>query len=370
MKKTCLHLLWSGNVGGVEILCREYAAYTKNNNVFAFIHAGGTIADELANRGVSIAWLDKSKWDIPGMVKGVLELCDLYHVNVVVEHHSAPSILICLMIVKHLRPDIQIVTYAHCNAADMIRDNDKKRRWIYKGIIQWAFCQSDQVIAISESVKASLQKLLSTPEHKIKTIYNGVEISKYHRENSKGQSPLQVIYVGRLIPEKGVETTLRALTLVPYEIPYQFHIVGDGIERERLEAFARKHMSADRVFFWGTRSDIPEMLSRADVFVHMPDWEEGFGITIVEAMASGLLCICSNNGAIPEIISDGANGILIEKGNAVQLAGVLTSVLRNQYPGTERIRAQAAKDAQLFSVEAFARNLDAAINMLGDGDED
>lgn len=63
----------------------------------------------------------------------------------------------------------------------------------------------------------------------------------------------------------------------------------------------------------GTRYNIPELLNDADIFIHMPEWEEGFGITIIEAMAAGVICVCSNNGAISEIINNKKMDIWLRK---------------------------------------------------------
>ena len=364
MSTVCLHLLWSGEVGGIETLCKEYALHSQNKNLFVFLRSGGEIADEIERLGFRVIRLYKTKKFFWNAIRQLLRICDAAGVGTIVEHHSVPLALLCVMLVKRFRPAIQFVAYAHCNAAIMIRGNDIKRRWIYRKIIQLAFQKADAVVAISNSVKESLQKALATPEHKIKTIYNGVDVKKYQQKARERQTCTKMIYVGRLSPEKGVETILKALVNISNEVPYRFEIVGDGSERERLEAFVREHSLSDRVYFWGTRSDIPEILNQADIFVHMPNCDEGFGITIVEAMASGLLCICAKKGAIPELIRDGENGILVDSADPGQLAEVLMCVLQNQYPMIDSIRKQAVATAQTFSVDKFAENLDTVINKL------
>lgn len=168
--------------------------------------------------------------------------------------------------------------------------------------------------------------------------------------------------MGRLSPEKGVQTILKALTLLPDTLNYNFCVAGDGVERQHLQTFAEENGLSDKVSFLGTRADVSELLYQSDIFIHMPNWEEGFGLTIVEAMASGLICICSNSGAIPEIIRDGENGILVEKGNAGNLAEVLTRVMQDQYPMTDAIRKRALATAQTFSIVKFAQELDATLS--------
>ena len=114
----------------------------------------------------------------------------------------------------------------------------------------------------------------------------------------------------------------------------------------------------DQVDFLGTRSDVPELLAGADVFIHLPDCAEGFGIAVVEAMASGLICVCNDRGALPEIVEDGVSGLIVKSGDSV------TERLRSLIPGSaqwERIRRGAVEAAQKFSIETFAVKLDALI---------
>ena len=105
----------------------------------------------------------------------------------------------------------------------------------------------------------------------------------------------------------------------------------------------------------GTRSDVPELLAGADVFIHLPDCAEGFGIAVVEALASGLICVCNDRGALPEIVEDGVSGLIVKSGDSV------TERLRSLIPGSaqwERIRRGAVEAAQKFSIETFAAKLD------------
>lgn len=368
MAKSCLHLLWSGGVGGIEILCKEYAIQSKNNNIFVFFCSGGEIADEIENHGFPVVRLNVTKRNLFKAVKQLLQICDSAAVGTIVEHHSAPLALLCAMLVKRFRPSVKLVTYAHCNAAYMVRKQDRKRYWLYKNVIRKVFRYADLVIAISNSVKESLINELGIPENKIKKIYNGVNLARFRVSEKKEQAETRIIFVGRLIPEKGVQTILQALTLLPDTLNYNFCVAGDGVERQHLQTFAEENGLSDKVSFLGTRADVSELLYRSDIFIHMPNCEEGFGITIVEAMASGLICICSNSGAIPEIIRDGENGILVEKGNAENLAEVLTRVMQDKYPMTDAIRKRAVATAQTFSVAAFTRNLDTVIKMLGNSD--
>ena len=117
-----------------------------------------------------------------------------------------------------------------------------------------------------------------------------------------------------------------------------------------------------RVQFLGTRDDVPELLADSDVFVHLPDCAEGFGIAVVEAMASGLICVCGDRGALPEIVEDGVSGFLVKNNDPERLAEIVRAIAGN--PNSEayaKIRANAVTAAGRFSIEAFTAKLDALI---------
>lgn len=90
----------------------------------------------------------------------------------------------------------------------------------------------------------------------------------------------------------------------------------------------------------------------------MPEWEEGFGITVIEALAAGKVCIVANSGAMPEIITDGVDGFIVEKGNVMELANCLMEL------GKEKIniiRENAKQKATCFSMKKYCSTLDRLI---------
>lgn len=236
----------------------------------------------------------------------------------------------------------------------------RKEDCFQKTILKLALRKCDQIIAISQSVKKSLVEYLGTPESKIQTIYNGVDTSRFSANNKANMiEPINMIYVGRLIWEKGVQVTIKALSKLPKDIKWRFQIVGDGNYRQNLEELVNRLNLTSRISFLGTRSDVPQLFNNADIFIHMPIWEEGFGIAIVEAMAAGLVCICANSGAISEIIRDGVNGYLVEKENENVLAQRIACAVRDGLENKLQILSeQAVSDARSFSVEKFVNQLD------------
>ena len=351
----------SGRAGGIESLLRDYVEYSRHENLFLFAWAGGPVAEQIEAGGSPVIVMDKQKQGTRAVCKRILELCDTERVDVIVAHHAAPMLRLAAMAAKLRSPRIKVICYAHSNAFELCDGRRKKglalRKWIYRT----TFLRADAAVAISNSVKDSLVEYLGLPGSRITVIYNGAILERFHRGRTEGGKTLRLIYVGRLIEEKGVQTILTAFARLK-DVDCRLRIVGDGDYREALQTLVKTLDIEDRVEFLGTRTDVPELLADSDVFVHLPDCAEGFGIAVVEAMASGLICVCGDRGALPEIVEDGVSGFLVKNNDPERLAEIVRAIAGN--PNSEayaKIRANAVTAAGRFSIEAFTAKLDALI---------
>lgn len=355
-----LHLLVSGGTGGIEVLMKNYAQTSTHRNIFVFVWKSGEIAEIMIKNGTPVYALEAAKDGALETLKKIYRICTEERVDVVVSHNSAPLLKLALLYMKIRNPKIRAVAYAHANARDICEHKRKKGLTIRKAVHRMGFAIADGIVAISDSVKESLQTYLKVDGEKIRRIYNGTRVSTdvdVCPEKSR-QDELRLIYVGRLIPEKGVQNTLRMLAEVKRELPYAFTIVGDGPCRKELERYAETLGIADRVRFLGQREDVAELLATSDVFIHLPDWEEGFGITVIEALAEGCICIVNDRGALPEIVENGKDGYVVSAG-AVDATVELLKDLRGMPEASWRqLQVSARQKAQKFSMDHFVKKLD------------
>lgn len=354
-----VHLLAGGNFGGIEVLCRDFTKYSKHENIILLLWEDGILADEMRENGIEVVNIHVASQNIFQIIKTVIKFCDKRKAEVIIAQHEATVSHLCLMAIKHVRPQIKTIAYAHANAVNMYRIEDKKRVWIRKFIISKSLQNADIVVAISNSVKKSLIRCFSTPENKISVIYNGVDLSRFMNDSVLHNSK-NIVFVGRLIEGKGVQTIIKALALI--NDSFHFHIVGDGPYRNVLEELTFELSLQHKVTFWGNRKNVEDFLLQAAIFIHVPILEEEFGITVVEAMAAGLICVCFESGGIPEIIEDKINGYLIKKNDPEKLAGILKDILEN-YNSREniQIRINAVNKAKEFCIDNYSISLNAAI---------
>lgn len=174
------------------------------------------------------------------------------------------------------------------------------------------------------------------PNNKTAIIPMGCDTTSFSpdkkRINFFGQGKKKVIlFVGRLAKIKGIEYLIEAMKNVNDGILY---IIGKGEMEEELKSLASE--MKDKVVFLGakTHAELPEIYASADVFVapsvSMENGaKEGFGLVIIEAMASGIPVVASRSGGIVDIINDRENGILCEEKNINELSNAINEVLKD-----------------------------------------
>jgi len=162
-----------------------------------------------------------------------------------------------------------------------------------------------------------------------------------------------IVGLGRLVPIKGFDLLVRALPIVVSQIPSaRVLLVGEGAERAHLEAIAASLGVASCLRLTGETTDVAPYLAAADV-VTVPSRNEGMGRVIVEAMALGRPVVATAVGGIPDVVTDGECGRLVEPEDVDALAGALIELGRD--PALRRKLGEAAvQRAEAFST-AVAR---------------
>ncbi len=109
-------------------------------------------------------------------------------------------------------------------------------------------------------------------------------------------------------------------------MPFEALIIGGGRREAEMRQLAQELGLAGRVHFLGQRPDIPDLLGALDIFV-LPSHSEGVSLALLEAMAAGLPVIATAVGGLPEVVTDGVNGLLIPPQDPEALAQALARLL-------------------------------------------
>ena len=231
---------------------------------------------------------------------------------------------------------------------------DKKR------LTQLAY-RNTKVIAVGEMVKKNLTEYFELPKEQVCVIHNAVKpfdgnivpIEALYQECAKGN--VLIGNVGRLSEQKGITYFIEAAKITAKAHPEaRFIIVGDGEEKEQLQAQVKVKGLQDKVLFLGYRNDIQNVMSQLGFIVLSSLWE-GLPLTPIEAYSVGKTVIGTAVDGTPEIIRDGVDGYLVEPRNPVQLAEKMNKLIENPRIRSE-METQAMKRYQdEFSFENLSK---------------
>jgi glycosyltransferase involved in cell wall biosynthesis len=230
----------------------------------------------------------------------------------------------------------------------------------------------DRMIAVSEYVRRSAHRHLGFPLERIDLLYNPIDVDQFHPAASNERRDVMtelglpeesviLLNVARVSPQKGLLYAISALPAIREKYPEALLVsVGATVDQTwllRLKAEAASLGVEGCVHFLGARRDIPNLLRGCDLFV-FPSLYEGLGISLIEAMACGRVCVASQTGPIPEVIRHGADGWLVPPADARALADAVCSLLASEDDRRRLGAAAAASVAARFHPDAAARKLE------------
>ncbi len=208
---------------------------------------------------------------------------------------------------------------------------------------------SRTIVAVSHPVRESLVRHHIAPE-RIIVIENALDLDRYRlaapapiRSDLRLGSSFIFIFVGRLLPQKGVDILLSAFSKVGDGI---LLIVGDGVDREMLKVDAERLGVRHAVYFLGSRTDIPNLLAAAGCFVFPSRWE-GMPIALMEALTAGLPVVASSFEGSKKIV--GGAGLIVPLENPHALADAMIRV-REDARLRDHLSAQARVESERFSI--------------------
>lgn len=249
-------------------------------------------------------------------------------------------------------------------------DPRSRGEWLYRRTMR----RTDVVAAVCEAARARFDQQGVRPRGVLATVPNGIRVERFAQASDRSRDALAgalgfepgarlVGTVGRLNPVKDHATLLRAFARVLAVEPRAgLVVVGDGAQREPLEAQVRSLGIASRVRLLGDRGDVAELLPGLAVFA-LSSRSEGYSIALLEACAAGLPIVATDVGGNAEIVAEGRNGRLVPPQDDAALADALLTMLadadraagmgaagRAWAFGEASLEAMAARYARLYAI--------------------
>lgn len=242
--------------------------------------------------------------------------------------------------------------------------------WIFPDIT-FRGMQFKHATCISHMLKNNLLSR-GMPISDAKVIYQGIPLEQFPEkpEAGKVKTPAHVLYVGQLHPYKGVHTLIEAANMIAdcgvkdLRSPARnvsVSIIGDGPEGYKSK-LKEKAAQGNAIFeFVGKvpHSELPRIYREHDIFVFPSTWQEPFGLTPLEAMASGTPVISTADGGHGEILRDGENALVFEKENSEQLAGQIIRLITDRDLGQHLAANARAMVENDFTLKRYVSDLEA-----------
>ncbi|MFL5607747.1 MAG: N-acetyl-alpha-D-glucosaminyl L-malate synthase BshA [Gemmatimonadaceae bacterium] len=268
---------------------------------------------------------------------------ELLHVHYAIPH--ATSAWIAREMLTSTRPDIKVLTTLHGTDITIVGQDPS-----FFAITKFSIEKSDGLTAVSQFLRTETQNAFGCTGCRIEVIPNFIDPKVYDRarytqqlkEQAAGRKVL--MHVSNFRPVKRVKDVIGIFARVTKEIPSVLVMVGDGPDRVEAELEARRLGVSDSVSFLGKIESVAPLLASADLFL-LPTQSESFGLSALEALATGVPVIGSRAGGLPEVVRDGETGALCSVGDVEGMSRAAIALLRDP----ERWRAAstlAAADAR------------------------
>lgn len=234
----------------------------------------------------------------------------------------------------------------------------RRLRWFLKLMSRWCY----KVTAIGSDGEQTLRDKVGIAPGRLEVIRAAVDLSRFQADREAARQSLGltardrvVVIVARLYPEKNHTLLLQAFARVVKRVPdARLLIVGDGIERDRIEELVGELKLKEAVRLTGVRRDIPAVLAASDVCVLCSE-REGLPIAVLEAMAASRPVVATRVGDLPLVVQDQKTGLLVDSHDVTGLADALEDLL--VHPDLARQLGEAGRKLveQQYSLERMVR---------------
>lgn len=355
-----IHVIGGGEFGGAEqhILELLTILHRKSIEPQVVCFYNSTFAQELRKRNIPVFVIDQLPKMDYRLVKEIRKVF-IRENPVLIHSHGVRANFLCRLAARPL-PNIPVITTIH----SVLRyDYPNPVSYFLASRMEfWTRQWNQHYIAISKSIRKLLLKEGVKPEQ-VSLIHHGIAIEEFDIAEQKEQIrqslglPADAFIVGtvsRLVPIKGLGDLMESLPLVLKEYP-NFHwlAVGDGPEKEPLLQLAREKGIENHVHFIGFRQDIPRCLKAMDAFIST-SYSEGFGLSVIEAMAAKVPVISTPVGGISDFLLDRVNGLAVPAHRPDEIARCLIQLYQDNHLGNKLVNKAYQLVSENFTLEIMA----------------
>lgn len=346
VQPTICQLLHSLTVGGAEVLAARLVRRLRDRYrfVFACLDQLGTLGEELRAEGFVVEVFDRRPGIDARCMRRLQRFWRREKVELVHAHQYTPFFYALAARGLRRRPPALFTEHGR-----WFPDYPRRKRIVFNRLM---LRRRDRVVAVGDSVRRALVENEGIPDNRIQRIYNGVDFSAFRgapmeraalrKRLGFALDDLLIVQVARLDPLKDHATAIRAIRRVAAQrANARLVLVGEGPERETIEAEIKRRGVQPHVRLLGLRSDVADLLHASDLFL-LTSISEGIPVTLIEAMAAGLPIVSTDVGGVTEVVDRGATGLLAPSGDDAALAEAIFRLADD--PGLCRQMGQCARE--------------------------
>jgi 1,4-alpha-glucan branching enzyme len=271
-------------------------------------------------------------------------LISKYDLDVIHFHAGAGGIFV----LKKLK--LKAIVTAHTNNyMFQYRRLGKFSKRLLSPLEKYTYKIADRILSVSNYVKKNLIRDYKIPRFKIRVVPNGVNAGTFYPISNGSHNIKDVLYVGRIDKRKGLKFLIEAVErLITAHPSIRLTVVGKGAYAKEIKAYVQDKDVRHHIVFLGWKDSraLNQLYNKATVYV-MPSIIEGFGMTLLEAMACGCPVIATNSGGAVDIIRHNYNGLLVSYGDAAKLAASIDCLM------TDETKKNRLKQNGLATVQNF-----------------
>jgi N-acetyl-alpha-D-glucosaminyl L-malate synthase BshA len=283
------------------------------------------------------------------------EAVTMYGLQILHCHYALPhatSAWIAREMLRAQKRDVKVITTLHGTDITIVGQDPS-----FNAITKFSIERSDRLTAVSEFLRRETYNAFGCTASDVGVIHNFIDPTVYNRaahapllKTQFGNDPI-LMHISNFRRVKRVRDVVGIFARVNEEISSRLIMVGDGPDRAEAEDEVRKQRLEDRVQFLGKIDNVAPLLASADLFL-LPSQSESFGLSALEALASGVPVVGTNAGGMPEVVRNGETGILCEVGDVDGMARAAIHLLADKQKWQEMSDLGARDARERFSLDA------------------
>ena len=244
------------------------------------------------------------------------------------------------------------------HASDIVVLKNIKYSVYFKKQLEKAYKTADKISARSPVLKTKIEKLFPFAKEKTFIAYSGIDekfIIKPELIKEIDKNNLKLITTAALIKRKNISPVIKALKEANIK-NFKYTIAGEGKERKKLEKLAEKYNIRNNITFTGkiNNNQVIDLLRQSDIFI-MVSKNETFGLSYLEAAASGNIIIAKKNDGIDGLLTDEENAFFVSA-NYKEIAACLRKICETETNKLNEIRTAAINIASRYTLSSAAEN--------------